>query len=85
MIISHRLPKPTGPCLALLSAGALLLQHQPAFAGQGAALDQQLIARLQQLGFTGNIEASLEQASAVPWILPAPTSAGCYGSTPSAA
>ena len=60
MIISHRLPKPPGPWFALLSAGALLLQLQPAFA-QEDELDQQLIARLQQLGFTGKVEASLEQ------------------------
>src|SRR5438128_8336218 len=60
MIISHRLPKPPGPWFALLSAGALLLQLQPAFA-QEDELDQQLIARLQQLGFTGKVEASLGQ------------------------
>ena len=60
MMISHRLPKPTGPWFALLPAGALLLQLEPAFADEDA-LDQQLIARLEQLGFTGKIEASLEQ------------------------
>src|SRR5207248_11750376 len=36
------------------------LQLRPAFAEEDA-LDQQLIARLEQLGFTGKIEASLEQ------------------------
>ena len=60
MIISHRLPKPPGPWFALFSAGALLLQLQPAFAEEDE-LDQQLIARLEQLGFTGKVEASLEQ------------------------
>src|SRR5436309_3761773 len=60
MINSHRLHKPPGPWWALLSAGALLLRLQPAFAEEDA-LDQQLIARLQQLGFTGKVEASLEQ------------------------
>src|SRR5437867_5095170 len=60
MIISHRSLKPPCPWFALLSAGALLLQLRPAFAEEDA-LDQQLIARLEQLGFTGKIEASLEQ------------------------
>src|SRR5207244_12729406 len=46
--------------LAGLPAVERLLRLGAAFADEDA-LDRQLIARLEQLGFTGKIEASLEQ------------------------
>lgn len=53
--------KPTRTLFAI-SAGILLLAPLPrASAGQPEALDQQLTARLQQLGFTGKIADTLEQ------------------------
>ena len=47
--------------LALAISGALLFQLENSVAGHSDAIDQALIERLQQLGFTGNIEATLEQ------------------------
>ncbi|MCI0538066.1 MAG: hypothetical protein L0Z50_22850 [Verrucomicrobiales bacterium] len=53
--------KPTRSLVAIFSASLLLAQLPHASGGQSDVLDQQLTARLQQLGFTGNVEATLEQ------------------------
>jgi len=50
-----------GTFLALAIAGALLSQLENSAAGHLDAIDQYLVERLQRLGFTGNIEATLEQ------------------------
>jgi cytochrome c peroxidase len=54
--------KPTSLLLAgsILLSGALLLRAQGG-AASGKELDPELIRRLQQLGFTGNIQATLQQ------------------------
>ena len=54
-------PKPVRPLLAILSVGLFLL-HPQCLLGDGSdRLDRQLTARLQQLGFTGKIESTLER------------------------
>jgi cytochrome c peroxidase len=53
--------KPTRSLVAVISGILLLAQLVRASAGQLDVLDQQLTARLQQLGFTGNIASTLEQ------------------------
>lgn len=53
--------RPAGLLLAVLFAGTLLFQAHSAFAEDEKAVDKQLLARLQELGMTGTIEASLEQ------------------------
>jgi cytochrome c peroxidase len=53
--------KPTRSLVAIFSGGLLLAQLLRASGGQSDALDQQLTARLQQLGFTGKIADTLEK------------------------
>src|ERR1041385_6723803 len=47
--------------MAMLSAVALLLHGSTLSAAQNDSLDQELTARLQQLGFTGKVESTLER------------------------
>ena len=47
--------------LALAMTGAVLFQPENSAAGHLDAVDQALVERLQQLGFNGNIEATLEK------------------------
>jgi cytochrome c peroxidase len=59
MMSFHKLPRTTG--LALFTVGALLVQTRTAFPQARDDLDQQLIARLQQAGFSGRVQSGLEQ------------------------
>jgi len=56
-----KLANRTGTALVLLSAGLVFLQECAAQGQDDKAVDQQLKARLKELGFSGNIEATLEQ------------------------
>ena len=53
--------KPTRSLVVIFSVSLLLVQFLTASGAQQDALDQQLTARLQQLGFTGKIADTLEQ------------------------
>src|SRR5438874_2435370 len=53
--------RPIGPVLMLLAVAQALLRLQTALAAGNDPLDRELAARLQELGFTANIEATLEK------------------------
>src|SRR5262245_60527833 len=61
MTAPKKLAKRTGTFVTLLSVGALLCHPLTSKADDDKALDQQLVAKLKELGFTGNIESTLEQ------------------------